>query len=71
MANARELERAGACVVVPDADLAADLAPALQQLLSDRQRRCELAAAAARRGQPDAADRIWEHCRGWLGESGT
>ena len=58
-ANARSLERVGAAVVVPDAELDAErLAAVLDELLADPARRASMAAAAAARGRPDAAARV-------------
>ncbi|MFQ5515475.1 MAG: undecaprenyldiphospho-muramoylpentapeptide beta-N-acetylglucosaminyltransferase [Myxococcota bacterium] len=62
-ANARELEQAGASVVIRDAELAQQLVPELRALLHDPERRGRMAAAAARRGQPNAAHEIWQHCK--------
>jgi UDP-N-acetylglucosamine--N-acetylmuramyl-(pentapeptide) pyrophosphoryl-undecaprenol N-acetylglucosamine transferase len=66
LANARELERAGACAVIPDAELGLRLAPQVRALASDPARRRRMAQAAAQRAMPDAADRIWEACAAWL-----
>ena len=62
MANARELERAGACVVVPDAEAHALLGDAVVALLRDPARRARMAEAALRRARPDAARDIWRLC---------
>lgn len=66
LANARDLERAGACLVIPDAELAQRLAPEVRALAADAPRRQRMAEAAAQRALPDAAERIWEMCRSWL-----
>ncbi len=63
MANARELERAGASLVLPDGELSEKLAPAIRALAADPARRYRMAAAAAGRARPDAAERIWDRCR--------
>jgi UDP-N-acetylglucosamine--N-acetylmuramyl-(pentapeptide) pyrophosphoryl-undecaprenol N-acetylglucosamine transferase len=63
LANARELERAGACLLVRDHELADRLGPALLGLLADPAARARLAQAAASRGRPDAAEAIWKRCR--------
>jgi undecaprenyldiphospho-muramoylpentapeptide beta-N-acetylglucosaminyltransferase len=58
-ANARHLERAGAAVVVPDAELDGQrLASAVDVLLADRRRLDRMALAARDASQPDAADDI-------------
>ncbi len=62
MANARELERAGACVVVPDADAGEKLGAEVSALLRDPARRARMAEAALRRARPDAARDIWRLC---------
>lgn len=68
-ANAAALVRAGAAVMVPDAELtAARLAAELTGLVDDPGRRASMVAAAARLGRPDAADRVADlverHARG-------
>jgi UDP-N-acetylglucosamine--N-acetylmuramyl-(pentapeptide) pyrophosphoryl-undecaprenol N-acetylglucosamine transferase len=63
LANARELERSGACVLVEDRELGARLGPALRALLADPAARARLAQAAAARGRPAAAEAIWKRCR--------
>jgi len=63
LANACELERAGACVVIPDAELGERLVSEVQTLASDAARRQRMSEAASARATPDAADRIWEVCR--------
>jgi UDP-N-acetylglucosamine:LPS N-acetylglucosamine transferase len=56
-ANARVLERAGAAVLVPDAECdGARLERLLDGLLADRRHLASMAAAAAGMGRPDAAD---------------
>jgi len=62
MANARELERSGACVVVPDADAGEKLGAEVAALLRDPARRARMAEAALRRARPDAARDIWRLC---------
>jgi len=58
-ANAAELERAGAAVVVPDQRLTGTgLAETVLALLDDDARRQRMAGAARRLGRPDAAVRI-------------
>jgi UDP-N-acetylglucosamine--N-acetylmuramyl-(pentapeptide) pyrophosphoryl-undecaprenol N-acetylglucosamine transferase len=68
-ANAAHLERAGAAVVVRDADLDADrLAAEVEALIADSARLDRLAAGLRRFARPDAADRVAdlveEHARG-------
>jgi UDP-N-acetylglucosamine--N-acetylmuramyl-(pentapeptide) pyrophosphoryl-undecaprenol N-acetylglucosamine transferase len=63
MANARELERHGACVVVPDAEAAELLGDEVVSLLGDPARRARMAAAARSRARPDAARDIWHACK--------
>jgi UDP-N-acetylglucosamine--N-acetylmuramyl-(pentapeptide) pyrophosphoryl-undecaprenol N-acetylglucosamine transferase len=70
LANARELERAGACVVVPDAELGARFEAELLALLGDRERRTRMGESALRRAKPHAAEEIWAHCRSLLGRTG-
>ena len=62
MRNARELERSGAAVVIPDANVGEDLGRALCSLVRDDKRRARMAEAARERAVPDAARRIWEAC---------
>jgi len=58
-ANARSLERAGGCVVLPQPELTADrLAAAVDALAADRARLAALAAAALARARPRAAEEI-------------
>jgi UDP-N-acetylglucosamine--N-acetylmuramyl-(pentapeptide) pyrophosphoryl-undecaprenol N-acetylglucosamine transferase len=58
-ANARWMERAGAAVLVPDADLtAARLAHEVGELLHDRARLAAMAHASAALARPDAAREI-------------
>ncbi len=58
-ANAAELERAGAAVVVPDQRLTGTgLAETVLALLDDDARRQRMAGAARRLGRPDVAVRI-------------
>ena len=63
LANARELERAGACVVVPDAELGGRFEGELIGLLIDAPRRTRMGEAALARAKPHAAEEIWAHCR--------
>jgi UDP-N-acetylglucosamine--N-acetylmuramyl-(pentapeptide) pyrophosphoryl-undecaprenol N-acetylglucosamine transferase len=58
-ANARAMERAGAAVLAPEAELTAEgLARHLKALLLDPARAAEMAAAARGEGRPDAAARL-------------
>jgi undecaprenyldiphospho-muramoylpentapeptide beta-N-acetylglucosaminyltransferase len=58
-ANARHVERAGAAVVVPDAELDGErLAADVDALLADPRRLARMAHAARAAAQPDAADDI-------------
>lgn len=67
--NARALEQAGAAVHLPQRELsAARLAAILGELLADPERLPALAAAAAARGRPDAAERIARRILERLGE---
>jgi UDP-N-acetylglucosamine--N-acetylmuramyl-(pentapeptide) pyrophosphoryl-undecaprenol N-acetylglucosamine transferase len=60
-ANARWMERAGAAVVVPDAQLTPErLRAEIDALLSDRERLADMGRASASLGRPDAAQRIAE-----------
>jgi UDP-N-acetylglucosamine--N-acetylmuramyl-(pentapeptide) pyrophosphoryl-undecaprenol N-acetylglucosamine transferase len=60
-ANARWMERAGAAVVVPDAQLtSARLLTEIEALLADRARLEAMGRASAGLGRPDAAQRIAE-----------
>ncbi|HMI72166.1 MAG TPA: undecaprenyldiphospho-muramoylpentapeptide beta-N-acetylglucosaminyltransferase [Solirubrobacteraceae bacterium] len=60
-ANARWMERAGAAVVVPDAQLTpARLLTEIEALLADRARLEAMGRASAGLGRPDAAQRIAE-----------
>ena len=68
-ANARELERAGACVMIPDAELEARLGDEILALVANPERRRRMAEAAAERARPEAADRIWEECVTLIGEA--
>ena len=68
-ANARHLARAGAAVVVPDAELdGARLVAEVDALLADPARLSAMSAAAHAAARPDAADAIAalaeEHARG-------
>jgi len=70
MANARELERAGACAVVPDDQAQLRLGSLVVELLRDPARRARMAEGALRRARPDAARDIWRQCAELLGERG-
>ena len=70
MANARELERAGACAVVPESELGVRFEAELVGLLRDPARRARMGEAALRRARPNAADDIWTRCRQILGMHG-
>jgi UDP-N-acetylglucosamine--N-acetylmuramyl-(pentapeptide) pyrophosphoryl-undecaprenol N-acetylglucosamine transferase len=70
MANARELERHGTCVVVPDSEAGAKLGDAVVALLRDPARRARMGAAALSRARPDAARDIWLSCRELLARKG-
>jgi len=69
MANARELERAGACLVVADAEAGEKLGDAVVELLRDPARRARMGEAALRRARPDAAGDIWRLCAELLRET--
>jgi UDP-N-acetylglucosamine--N-acetylmuramyl-(pentapeptide) pyrophosphoryl-undecaprenol N-acetylglucosamine transferase len=71
MANARELERAGACVVVPDSEAGEKLGDEVVSLLRDPARRARMAQAALRRARPDAAREIWRLCAELVRGRGT
>jgi len=70
LANARELERAGASVVVQNAELEARFESELVALLEDGPRRTRMGEAALARAKPQAAEEIWAHCRALLGLNG-
>jgi UDP-N-acetylglucosamine--N-acetylmuramyl-(pentapeptide) pyrophosphoryl-undecaprenol N-acetylglucosamine transferase len=61
--NAEALAQAGAAVILPDADLAANLVNTVQPLLENNQRRNAMAQAARRLARPEAAkaiaDELW------------
>jgi UDP-N-acetylglucosamine--N-acetylmuramyl-(pentapeptide) pyrophosphoryl-undecaprenol N-acetylglucosamine transferase len=57
-ANAKALEDAGGCIALRQATIEAALVPALERLLVTSERRVTTAAAAQRRGRPDAASTI-------------
>lgn len=67
-ANARELEHAGASLVIADANVESELADALLALAADTGRRSRMREAARARARPDAAERIWDVCELWLRE---
>ena len=69
-ANARDLERAGACVVIPDSELETRLADEILALVCSPVRRREIADAAGARSRPDAAERIWTECSALIAEAG-
>ena len=57
--NARAVARAGAAVVVPDAELTGRrLCETLRELLGDRERLSAMAQASRRLGRPDAAEQL-------------
>ncbi len=57
--NAREMERAGAAVVIPDGELTGEtLAGLIVELLSNRHQLAAAAEAAGTLARPDAADRV-------------
>jgi UDP-N-acetylglucosamine--N-acetylmuramyl-(pentapeptide) pyrophosphoryl-undecaprenol N-acetylglucosamine transferase len=56
--NARSLEQAGAAVLLPEADLEAQVAETVQGLLGDPEQRCRMAEAAREHAHPDAAETI-------------
>ena len=60
LANALELERAGACVVVRNDEAPERLVDEVLRLADDVAGRGRMAEAAAARAQPDAAARIWQ-----------
>ena len=68
MKNARDLEAAGACLVVPDAEADTRLIAEIATLAGDPERRERMGRAARERSTPDAAARIWRECRELLGE---
>jgi UDP-N-acetylglucosamine--N-acetylmuramyl-(pentapeptide) pyrophosphoryl-undecaprenol N-acetylglucosamine transferase len=70
MANARSLEREGACVVVPDAEADRRLASEIRTLAQDAERRRRMAEAARRQATPDAAEQIWRTCAAWIPSAG-
>ncbi len=69
-ANARDLERAGACVLIPDSELEARLADEILALVCNPEQRREMAESAAARSHPDAAERIWAECSTLIEEAG-
>lgn len=64
--NARELEEAGAAVVVPDKDCAHSLIPTVLALIDDPPRLAAMARASAARGRPDAARAVAQLLEAWL-----
>ncbi len=67
-ANARALKRAGAAVLLPQAELTADrLGKLVKNLLTDHQTLRHMAAQGRQLGQPGAAARILNECRKVLG----
>jgi UDP-N-acetylglucosamine--N-acetylmuramyl-(pentapeptide) pyrophosphoryl-undecaprenol N-acetylglucosamine transferase len=71
MANARALERAGGCVVVPNAEAGGRLVEEVRTLGGDPERLRRMGEAAARRAKPQAAEQIWGSCRALLEERGA
>ncbi len=70
--NAMALERAGAAVMVRDAELdEAKLGATLAGLLDDDGRRAAMARAAREHGRPEAAASIVDDLIGWLGGPAT
>ncbi len=67
LANARELERAGASLIVQNAELEARFTDELVGLLLDGPRLARMGEAALSRAKPHAAEEIWSHCRALLG----
>jgi UDP-N-acetylglucosamine--N-acetylmuramyl-(pentapeptide) pyrophosphoryl-undecaprenol N-acetylglucosamine transferase len=66
--NAEYLSFAEAAVLLPQAELAPQvLATALESLLSDRQLLFSMACAARKQALPDAAEKVVEACREWVG----
>jgi UDP-N-acetylglucosamine--N-acetylmuramyl-(pentapeptide) pyrophosphoryl-undecaprenol N-acetylglucosamine transferase len=71
LANARELARAGAAVVVQqNAEFESRFESELVGLLLDEPRRARMGEAALARAKPQAAEEIWAHCRALLGRNG-
>lgn len=64
--NARELEEAGAAVVVADDDCARSLIPTVLALMDDPPRLAAMARASAARGRPDAARAVARLLETWL-----
>jgi UDP-N-acetylglucosamine--N-acetylmuramyl-(pentapeptide) pyrophosphoryl-undecaprenol N-acetylglucosamine transferase len=56
--NARSMERAGAAVLLPEADLEDRLVQVVDRLLNDSEARTQMAEAARERARPDAAETI-------------
>jgi len=71
MANARALERAGGCLVVPNAEVDVRLVEEVRTLGGDPERLQQMSEAAARRARPEAAEQIWRACRALLDERGA
>lgn len=67
LANALELERAGACIVVRNDEAPERLVDEVLRVADDDALRARMAEAAASRAQPDAAARIWQSCRELVG----
>jgi len=65
-ANARALERVGACRLVPDAEVATELAKTVRALALDPASLQRMGDAAVRLAAPDAAQRIWDACVEWI-----
>jgi UDP-N-acetylglucosamine--N-acetylmuramyl-(pentapeptide) pyrophosphoryl-undecaprenol N-acetylglucosamine transferase len=68
MANARALERLGACVVVPDAVVSEELAPEIRGLARETDRRLGMGDAARQLATPHAARDIWKVCSALIEE---
>lgn len=61
--NALELERAGAALVIRDAEANERLCAAVADLVRDPERRARMEKAALACARPGAADSIWSSCR--------
>jgi UDP-N-acetylglucosamine--N-acetylmuramyl-(pentapeptide) pyrophosphoryl-undecaprenol N-acetylglucosamine transferase len=69
--NARSLARQGAALLLPQTELRPDnLARLLADLLADRERLQQMAAAAHALGRSGAADRVLQECRAVAGSIG-
>ncbi|MFQ5697855.1 MAG: undecaprenyldiphospho-muramoylpentapeptide beta-N-acetylglucosaminyltransferase [Myxococcota bacterium] len=65
-ANAEALEQTGACRLLDDRQLERGLAPLVRSLARDPEGLRRMGDAALRLAAPDAAERIWDVCTGWL-----